>query len=104
MLAMGAGIGLALWNQNTPAPATYVAHRAIITDSGANRMPVAASLEATIGQAKSGGVVELKAGTFATALTVRKPVRLVAVDGAVRIGVNADSSPRSGLDTTHNAS
>src|SRR5690349_19092363 len=35
VLAMGVGIGLALWNQNGSTPATYVANRAIITDSGA---------------------------------------------------------------------
>ncbi len=54
------------------------------------------SIEDRIMAAKAGSVIELESGTFETALTVRKAVRLVAIDGVVQIGVNALKNNKEG--------
>ena len=65
----------------------------------------ARSIESQILAAKAGSVIKLEAGKFETAMTVNKAVRLVAVDGVVRIGVNA-AKPAGNQDgnLTQNAS
>jgi len=98
-LVIGLGVGAALWNQHSATPANYLAsNRTVITDSasvGPSAIAAALTLEARIMEAKAGSVIELPSGSFETAMTLRKPVRLVAVDGVVRIGVNAS---RGGAD------
>ncbi len=56
------------------------------------RLANARSIEARIMAAEAGSVIEIEAGRFETAMTVSKAVRLVAVNGVVRIGVNAAKS------------
>ncbi len=60
--------------------------------ANASFAPNARSIEARIMAAEAGSVIEIEAGRFETAMTVSKAVRLVAVNGVVRIGVNAAKS------------
>ena len=65
--------------------ATYVFFEAVEKGQGTKHRPYQ-TLEQAINSAESGGVIKIKGGSTSELLRIAQPVRLMAVDGPVRIG------------------